>query len=859
MDLSPINQSSSLPKEILSTIEKARRFGVALAETELQTSKSLENVTSEIQNIQHNNSLLYNQITTLCSSQIEEAKQALALIDSSVSTLSQIKKEYQGLKGKAKKGQKIIKCYQTIRKAYMILSLIGKTKEWIIRLLLLKKEVNQITQILKNELIEMGFEEEAENYEDEGDESFNDEIDLSEYGVEEINFDDEEPHYQLIAIFERIVQLEEFKLKVFEETSKSENNSSDLNVEEIFSKYLSIIDGVSVLFQSVMEKYFQQAVPLACEQPEKFVKIVRIIERDERKKKQQEIEHNTFDTEEEILVTKYSYKNYKELCFKGIKEYIGNCLKHEIEGIEDLEEVFERIKQCVEGELEAIDRHLTPCFPVKYCILEKCILFFDEHVREYLLEYNTPETDNITRSYVLKFVIDYPVVYEPYEEYLENIKIDYTETITDIKAIISTTFLKSIMEWKEKLIKTMFSSLEKEDEKSYIEQDGFLYTFGPIDFFTTLNQALLSISQCGQKDLIEQVAYSIRLTLTDFKADLSVEVRKNMKKISIKKLCALSNDSNKCVYLTHDLQDYIAEALPDIEIEKIRMDEVTNGFTELAKELLSSISDRITSKLTNYMDRLFTKDWYVVGTEETCLTRGLSDIQGDIQYPIDFLEWENVVIIVKNVFSFVVKQYIEAFMTRKFSLKEEERNLIRKEISSCVEFLPPDDEHDWVSPLLKPLRMIEDIFETIDDEDLLQCLSDANEVYPDMGPIVFETIIQKAGFSKEFKESLLQTVQQFYTTKTKLKQAVVKKPSIFGVYNLPPETTETNEKKSKSKESKEKVKKDKKKKTKKLFSSASTENTYLEDKESKEQPLKDKKKNSTNEVQEINLLDFIND
>lgn len=76
-----------------STIERVKRFAVALAETELQSSKSLENVAAEIQNIQNNNTLLHNQITTLCSAQIEEAQRALLLINSSQSILKGVKSE----------------------------------------------------------------------------------------------------------------------------------------------------------------------------------------------------------------------------------------------------------------------------------------------------------------------------------------------------------------------------------------------------------------------------------------------------------------------------------------------------------------------------------------------------------------------------------------------------------------------------------------------------------------------------------------------------------------------------------------------------------------------------------------------
>ena len=76
-----------------SLLARSKRFGVALAETELQSSKALETVASEIQNIQNNNTLLHNQITTLCSAQVEEAQRALLLINSSQNVLKELKTE----------------------------------------------------------------------------------------------------------------------------------------------------------------------------------------------------------------------------------------------------------------------------------------------------------------------------------------------------------------------------------------------------------------------------------------------------------------------------------------------------------------------------------------------------------------------------------------------------------------------------------------------------------------------------------------------------------------------------------------------------------------------------------------------
>ncbi|KAG2385502.1 hypothetical protein C9374_003317 [Naegleria lovaniensis] len=862
-----------------ATVARVKRFAVALAETELQSSKSLENVASEIQNIQNNNTLLHNQITTLCSAQIEEAQRALLLINSSQNILKDVKSEFSSLKEKARKGQEIIKCYSTIRKAFSILSMIGKTREWIARLLHLRKEVFQMKQILRTELEKLMNQDEEIELEEEGD-VFDEEVDLSQFGFEETDFNDEEPHNVLITIYERLCGLEDFRLKALDETS---NNPQSM---QVFSKYLSIIDSVMHLFNKVMEKHFENAVGLSHEEPEKLIQVIRIMERDEKRKRTVEADSLTSHDMEPVTL-RYSYKNYRQMCLESIERYVQNSLRYEVGNDENIEDVMDKMKNLVESELETIEKHLVVCFPTKYNIFEKCVEFFDNEVRHILSHYITDETDNITRSQILKWLIEYPEIYDPYLDYLEAVKIDYSGMITDLKTTINITFFKSIMEWREKLVQNLFNTICKDnsDEKGFLIQDDILYTYGPIDFFTTLDQALQSISQCGQKDLMEQISFAIRQTLTDYTANLKDGVNRHMDKITIKRLIALSNDCSKCILFTQDLQDQIAEVLPDLEMEKITMEEVLSGFSSLSSELVNTLCQRFISKIDPCLEKIFTKDWYSDKGEHTCVTEALELLQNDIQLPIDFMEWEKVVTIVTKVFNHLVTRYIDSLMTKKFTFTKEEREIVKNEIAASIAFLPPEDDNGWVSTIVKPLRLIEDVFDTIDDEDLLQCMSEATSTYSDLGEIVFETLVKKAGFTKDRTELYLSTISQFFKTKSKLAQRKHDKKSLFGVYNPKVEEDKSSTKsevKEKKTTSEKRVKK--KKSLRRIFSSQAeqpkalsasfTDPSIPDDDDDGDLPSKPtttnsspvsvipagaEKKKGESGVSEMNLLDYLDD
>lgn len=360
-------------------------------------------------------------------------------------------------------------------------------------------------------------------------------------------------------------------------------------------------------------------------------------------------------------------------------------------------------------------------------------------------------------------------------------------------------------------------------------------------------------------------------------------------KITIKRLIALTNDCTKCILFTQDLQDQIAEMLPDLEMDKITMEEVLSGFSSLSKELVNTLCQRFISKIDPYLEKIFTKEWYTEKGERTCVTEALELLQNDIQLPIDFMEWEKVVAIVTKVFTHFVTRYIDAFMTKKFVLTKEEREVVKSEIAASIAFLPPEDDNGWVSTIVKPLRLIEDVFDTIDDEDLLQCMSEATSTYPDLGEIVFETFVKKAGFSKDSTELYLSTISQFFKAKSKLTQRKHDKKSLFGVYNPKVEedksTTKSDSVKERKTEKREKIKK--KKSLRRIFSSQTEQpksfsaglidSSIPDDDEDEPLPSKpttgnsspvsvippasasEKKKTDSGGVTEMNLLDYLDD
>jgi hypothetical protein len=74
---------------------QARNNAVAFAERDLQSDISLRHVSEEIQNINTQNALLHNQLTTLTTGQIEEASNALRMMNSATKTIEATKKKLE--------------------------------------------------------------------------------------------------------------------------------------------------------------------------------------------------------------------------------------------------------------------------------------------------------------------------------------------------------------------------------------------------------------------------------------------------------------------------------------------------------------------------------------------------------------------------------------------------------------------------------------------------------------------------------------------------------------------------------------------------------------------------------------------
>ena len=308
---------------------------------------------------------------------------------------SLLKSRFSGLKEKAKKGQEIIRRYSTIRQAFTTLNTLGKTREWIARLLHLKKEIAEIKSILKSQIEEFGDEENEEEEEDEEEDEFGD-IDLSVYGFDDSGIDGDS-HNILIVIYERLCGLEEFRMKVLEETSDNQG------IKNVFMSYLAVIDSASRLFSKTLEKHFDHAVGLSSEEPEKLMQAIRIMEREEKKKSLVDAGLNLGDEDEGI--TMYSYKNYRQMFSDSLQRYIRNTLRYEVQNDENVEEITSKMYNLIEGEMEIIERNMVPCFPSKYKIIETCIYYFDTEVRSILGEFIHEDADNITRAQIRKFLL----------------------------------------------------------------------------------------------------------------------------------------------------------------------------------------------------------------------------------------------------------------------------------------------------------------------------------------------------------------------------------------------------------------------------------------------------------------------
>jgi hypothetical protein len=537
--------------------------------------------------------------------------------------------------------------------------------------------------------------------------------------------------------------------------------------------HLSVIDEVSEEFVQVMDKYFENIVELAEEDPVRLSNVVKIIENEE--KEQSEAEERAKANPTRISIKKIT-RNLRARCFECIDNYIEKYFEKNLAECDSLKAKLEQISDLWDGDIEHIERNVVPCFPEKYNVLQRYIRGYERQTREFLNKQIHDKISNSDRVAIITWIEETKELFGDYKEYLE-VK-DFSEELTQLKGDYLSDFSTKLHEWSEKIVEHSI----KPDAKLQ-EDEGCLYTYGPIDFFTFLNQTISTVGATQQHELIEKIAFIIRNTLSTFNEQILNNILSKIDVFSLAKICAHVNDCSRCIQFTKEIEELLTEMLPKADKEFFEMDEVINGCNDASKRILAALAEKSYARLAHHFDDQFGKTWYdrkKVSTIQLAIRELTKEFEESY---LEYLEYDFIGIIAEKILNKLIKRYLDGWIMKDFVLKNEEIDIVVAEIAAFKKFC---GNEPWSIEVLKPLEFLERFLSITDKEDATVAIGDALSPsnFPDMPMSIPEAIIKKCGkHKKKEQEELIEAIKKFYEGWKELNQDTKGyKKTIFSQY-----------------------------------------------------------------------------
>jgi exocyst complex component 3 len=142
-----------------------------------------------------------------------------------------------------------------------------------------------------------------------------------------------------------------------------------------------VIDEVSDEFIKIVDRHLSKIIDFAEDDPVRLVRIVRIIEREERAQQEEEEYAKVNPTR---ITIKRQTTNLRQRCFEAIENNVKKYFKDNLKDCAGLESKLERLSELCDGDLEHIERHVVPCFPKEYNILQRYVRAYDSQVRQFI-------------------------------------------------------------------------------------------------------------------------------------------------------------------------------------------------------------------------------------------------------------------------------------------------------------------------------------------------------------------------------------------------------------------------------------------------------------------------------------------
>ena len=266
--------------------------------------------------------------------------------------------------------------------------------------------------------------------------------------------------------------------------------------------------------------------------------------------------------------------------------------------------------------------------------------------------------------------------------------------------------LDTMTVWCERLLE---QERESVDQIEHSDDDG-LFTPGPLDLFTMINQQVATANSTGVDQLTINVLLACESLFSRFAKEISRQVKKDWRGMPLEYLCAVVNNCSRMMELCAGLSEQAELLLSERLTSQLSPEAAPTTFLEVAKTALGAVADLMVVDLAPLFQNAFSDAWFAEESGMAVVVATVADFFGDLQFWLQDHFFKKLVTLALDQ---VVYMYIEALLTRSVKLTKKVTQGISTDVASIAELADAESGFVREATLRKRTQVIDDVRELL--------------------------------------------------------------------------------------------------------------------------------------------------
>lgn len=317
------------------------------------------------------------------------------------------------------------------------------------------------------------------------------------------------------------------------------------------------------------------------------------------------------------------------------------------------------------------------------------------------------------------------------------------------------SMLETMTKWCKNLIQLERESVEHIEHS---DEDG-LFTGGPVDLFTMVNQQIAAAHSTGVDQLTFSVLLACEAVFRFYVDEISKQVTTDWQTMPLEYLCAVVNNCSKMMEHAAELSQQAELLLNEAQFSSLAPDRVAQGFLDVAKVAVTSIVDKMMVDLVPLFAKIFSDAWFKDQNGMGTVIATTGDFLCDLQLWVQEFFFKRLV---TQVLDRVVYYYIEALLiTHRVKPSAKVKQGIAEDLEVVAELADPDSGFIREATLRKRIQVVDDVRElmVVGEPNLIKKFSDRYtailQVHPDASIVMDQIVKLRTDLNKKQRQAIL--------------------------------------------------------------------------------------------------------